>query len=305
MKKILKWAAIGAALLLGLLVLAAGATAVYARRQWKPVLTDRPLYEIRVDYSPEAVARGEYLVRSVMACQGCHSPNADEAWLAGHVELINEGPIRANFAVPNLTPDVETGLGTWTDAEIARAIREGVDKDNVGLVIMPSTNYHALSDADVAAIVAYLRSLEPVNNPIPPIDANAVGKVLNALGMMGPPALGAPITEAQPAPAPDTLAYGEYMTLLGACRDCHGSAYTGGTIPFAEPGTPPAPNLTATGRVGSWTEAQFVEAMQTGTAPDGRTFNDAMPWKVYQGMTAEDLGAIYRYLQSLPGSSEQ
>ena len=205
------------------------------------------------------------------------------------------------FAVPNLTPDQETGLGSWTDAEIARALREGVDKDGVSLVVMPAYNYHVLSDADVAAIIGYLRSLEPVHNEIPPFDANIVGKVMMATGAFGPSSVGQAITGPQTAPAPGTAEYGGYLVSIGACKDCHAQNLAGGPIPFAEAGAPPAANLTPAGELIGWSEADFITAMTTGVTPSG-TLDESMPWKGYAGMTEEDLKAIFAYLETLPAA---
>jgi hypothetical protein len=126
-------------LLLGLVILFVAGLAIYANLQFKPSLADRPLYPITADTSPAGVDRGKYLMEDVMLCtEACHTPE-DGPVLSGTFEEISEGPIAVTFAPPNLTPDQETGLGNWSDAEIARAIREGVDKDGVGLVVMRLT----------------------------------------------------------------------------------------------------------------------------------------------------------------------
>jgi mono/diheme cytochrome c family protein len=299
MKKLLKWIGIILGSLLGIIVLAAAGLLIYGQLRWKPTL-DRPLREITADTSPEGIARGEYLVKSVMACTDCHTAKPDGGWLAGQVTEINAGPIQAVFAAPNLTPDKETGLGNWTDAQIARAIREGVDKDGVGLVVMPSFNFHRLADADVAAIIGYLRSIEPVNNPIPPFTASPVAKVMAALGVLGPSPIGEPITTVQVAPSPDDPAYGDYMMTIAGCRDCHGFDYTGGPVPMTGPEVPPAPNLTRTGELIGWSEADFINTLRTGVTPSGHQLHEVMPWKIYGTMTDSDLAAIFRQLQSQP-----
>jgi mono/diheme cytochrome c family protein len=184
MRTALKWVGIILGGLAGLLILVAIALLVYGQVSFKRTVSNRPLYPITADTSPEGLARGKYLIEQAMDCtNACHTPENGQP-LTGTYENINFGPISGVFAVPNLTPDQETGLGSWTDAEIARAIREGLDKYGVELVIMPSYNYHVLSDADIAAIIGYLRSLDPVHNEIPP-QVNAVGKVMSALGMLG------------------------------------------------------------------------------------------------------------------------
>jgi mono/diheme cytochrome c family protein len=293
---IFKWLGI---VLIGIVVLAlvaAGGLLLYGNLQFKPTQADRPLYPITADTSPEGIARGEYLLSAVMACtEACHSEGGTP--YAGAVENVNEGPISAVFAVPNLTPHEGTGLGSWSDAEIARAIREGYDKNGVKLAIMPSLQYSVLSDADVAAIVGYLRGLEPVENEIPPLEMNAVGKVFLALGMIGPVAEVAPIETPRQAPEPGSVQYGEYLASLGVCRDCHGPNLSGMPGQF---GMLTAANLTPGGPLASWSEADFIQLMRTGSRPTGSQVAEDMPWKYYRGMTDEDLGALFSYLQSLP-----
>ena len=296
MKNVLKWIGIVLGGLVGLLVIAAIGLAIYASMKFKPTYANRPLYEITVDTSPEGVARGKSLMEDAMMCaEACHSPEGKP--FQGQAEEISAGPIQALFAVPNLTPDQETGLGSWSDAEIARAIREGVDKDGVGLVVMPAYNYKALSDADVAAVIGYLRNLEPVRHEILPFSANTVGKVMMAVGAFGPGSVGEPITAPQDTPLAGTLEYGKYMLALGACSDCHKSNFAGGPIPFAEEGVPWAANLTPAGELANWSEADFLAAVKEGRHPGGGNLHDEMP---RYNMTDEDLKAIFMYLKTVP-----
>jgi mono/diheme cytochrome c family protein len=299
MRKALKWVGILLGGLVGLLILVVAGLLIYGQLNFKRTY-DRPVYAIVADNSPEGMARGKYLIEAVMACDSaCHSPEGKP--FVGFSEPINFGPISGIFATPNITPDEDTGIGNWTDGEIARAIREGLDKDGVELVIMPSYNYHALSDADVAAVVGYLRNLEPVHNEVPPFQVNAVGKVMVALQMFGPRSLGEPYTAPMIAPTVGTAQYGSYLVSLAACRDCHGQELTGGEIPFAEAGTPKAPNLTLAGNLAAWSEADFLLALRNGLTPDGRMLDpEWMPWPDYGQMTDEDLIAIFKYLQTLP-----
>ena len=297
MRKVIKWIGIFIGSLLGLLVVLIIVLLIYGQMSFKPTHRDYPLYPITADSSPEGLARGKYLMEAVMSCdKACHSEGS--APFIGVVENVNEGPISAVFAVPNLTPDQETGLGSWTDAEIARAIREGVDKDGVELVIMPSQYYRSLSDADVAAVVGYLRSLEPVRSEIPPLQVNAVGKVLSALGMLGPKPKIEPITAPQETPAQGTVEYGNYLVSIADCRSCHAANLAGVIEP--SPGFSPTPNLTPGGELIAWNETDFVTAMRTGVKPSGTTMSEDMPWKAYSRMTDEDLLSIWLYLQSLP-----
>jgi mono/diheme cytochrome c family protein len=301
MRKALKWIGIIILALVGLVLIAGIGTAVYANAQFKPQLEDRPLYEITADTSPEGLERGTYLMEGVMDCtEACHT-NPDGN-LSGYYEEINEGPISGVFSTPNLTPHEATGLGSWSDTEIARAIREGVDKDGVALELMPSHHYNALSDADVAAIVAYLRSLDPIEKEIPPLQFNTVGKIMLVSGMIGDDALQDPITAPQEAPPPGTDAYGEYLVNIGACRECHQANLAGGPLPFAEPGDPPSANLTPASELRGWAAEDFIRAVREGEKPSGNALSEGMPR--YQ-MTDEDLTAIFEYLQTIPPVESQ
>ncbi len=305
MRKVLKWIGIVLGGLIGLIVLALVVVLAYGQMSFHKKV-NRPVYPIAADTSPKGVARGEYLVRDVIGCVGCHGPLVaqgqtpdPDAPLAGHSEPVTFGPLSGNFAPRNLTPDKETGLGDWTDAEIARAIREGLDKDGTVLAIMPSAGFHSLSDADVAAIVGYLRSLAPVHNEVPEVTFNLPGKAMFSLGIFEPPNPTAPIKDPVSAPAPGSTEYGKYLIGLTGCVRCHGENLAGGPIPFAPPDTPPAANLTPAGELVGWSEADFVTALTTGQTPSGRTLDEAMPWKKYGRMKEEDLKAVFAYLKTL------
>lgn len=296
MKKILKWIGIVLGSLLGLLLLAFIGLTIYAQVSFKRTYANRPLYPIEAHTGPEGIARGEYLMEGIMNCtEACHSEGS--AILTGYSESIHEGPISLVFSPPNLTPDAETGLGNWSDAEIARAIREGVDKDGVGLVIMPSHNYHALSDEDLAAVVGYLRALEPVRNEVPPVSGNFVAKIMLALGMFGPSPVGEPISAPQVSPQPGSVEYGAYLVKLGGCSDCHGQDLAGGPMPMAGPGDAIPANLTPAGELANWTAGDFIAAVYGGFGEGGRQLSEDMP---RYRMDEADLRAIFAFLQTIP-----
>jgi len=293
----IKWPGMLLSSLVGVLVLAILGLVIYGQVKFKAVQADRPLYPIQADMSPAGQVRGKYLVENVMGCAGaCHSPENQSPFI-GRMENVNMGPAVIDFNVPNLTPDQETGLGAWSDAEIARAIREGVDKDGRSLVVMPSYNYHVLSDADMSAILGYLRNLPPSRNAIKPIGGNAIGKALLASGMLIPASLGTSITSSQVTPASGSLEYGAYLVSIAGCKDCHQANLGGGS---GSGGGMPAPNLTPGGEVSQWSETNFLTAMHTGVRPDGTQLSADMPYKEYGKMTDDDLIAIFKYLHSLP-----
>jgi len=206
------------------------------------------------------------------------------------------GVLFGTIYAPNLTP---THLGHWTDGEIIRAIREGVHRSGRSLIFMPSTAFRNLSDDDVQAIVAYLRSQPPVEPDTPPNRLN----VLGAIGAnFDDPETLQPIFEAQPPvtepvvapPAGPTEAYGEYLASY-TCPLCHG-ADLGGNEAFRAPG------LAGVGL--TWTEEQFINFMRTGERPSGPPVDgELMPWedlsKIFED--DDDLRAIFAYLGTLGG----
>jgi mono/diheme cytochrome c family protein len=238
-------------------------------------------------------------MENVMICyEACHSEYGQP--YAGGSESINEGPVSGVFGVPNITSDQETGIGGWSDAEIGRAMREGIDKDGKVMLIMPWRNYSVLSDQDLAAVIGYLRGVEPVHNEVPEMDFNAIAKTMNALGMFGPTGVNEPIQAAQIAPQPGTAEYGGYLVSLGDCRGCHGANLAGGAIPFVTGDGPLPRNLTPAGNLASWTEADFIKAVRTGEVPSGTFLTDGMP---RYDMTDEDLAAIFKYLKTVPAAT--
>ena len=169
----------------------------------------------------------------------------------------------------------------------------------MGLMVMPAYNYHSLSDSDVAAMIGYLRNLQPVHNEVPHFSGNIVAKVMSAMGAFGPSPVGEPITAPQVIPPTGTVEYGKYMVALGACSDCHQANLAGGAIPFSDPSSPRSANLTPAGEIANWSDAQFVAAAREGKHPGGGNLHDDMP---RYRMTDEDLNAIFMYLKTIPAA---
>jgi mono/diheme cytochrome c family protein len=254
------------------------------------------------------VARGEYIVRSVAVCGHCHSADRrnSDGPLSGGTAFSNWrlGTIRAS----NLTPDAETGLGRWTDAEIVRAIRSGEDRQGHTLApVMPYAWFRGMSERDALAVARYLKSLPPARNPV----KNSPNLVFRAakLFVLGPER---PTARTAPRPAADA-AYGRYLANnVSLCGDCHtprgglqASAdmdrlYAGDASPEGFPANPS--NLTpdsATG-IGRWSEEDFLRTMRTGVNPRGDSLHPFMPWRELRRMSDDDLRAIHRYLRTLP-----
>jgi mono/diheme cytochrome c family protein len=282
MRRVLKWLVIG---VVGLVVVLAAAAAVLAFRG-----NSRLTKEYAVEPAPvamiqdvAAVARGEYLAS--YGCTGCHGEG-----LGGTVMFSQPGI--GTIAAPNLTAGAG-GIGrTYSDADLVRAIRHGVDKEGQPLAIMPSRSFWHYSDADLAAIIAYVRSVPAVDNDPGQPAFGPLGMVMVGAGVMD--ILSAEAIDhdgARPVYTSDS-SYGEYLVNTGDCRSCHGPDLSGGST--GEPGAPPAANLAS---VKGWTQGEFLTAIRTGVTPDGKQLNPAfMPWPEYSRMTDEDLAALYEYL---------
>jgi mono/diheme cytochrome c family protein len=250
----------------------------------RPAVTD-----LKVVGSPEQVARG---TRFGELCAACHSPDGNLP-LTGQ-DFFNEGPPFGTLFAPNLTPAGE--IRDWSDGEVVRAIREGVHKSGRALIIMPSEVLRNLSDDDVQAIVAYLRSQPAAGAISPPARLNVLAAVLIGAGI-GQTSAQQPITHAIVAPTAGVSAdYGEYLVSVMFCRQCHGEKLEG-----RKPGGlgPPAgPNLTLL--LPQWSLEDFRKTLRTGVDPYRHTLKEGMPWKKLSAFASDqDLEAIYTYLHGL------
>jgi len=254
--------------------------------------------------------RGEYIVRNVAVCGQCHAadPQHDvDGPLSGGTEF-RDWRIGTSRAA-NLTSDTATGLLTWSEAEIVRALRNGQRKDGRLLApVMPYEWLHEMSDDDAFAVARYLKSLRPVRHEVSQ-SPNFVFK-LGKLLFLSPKA---PISASAP-PRGATVEYGGYLAQhVGLCADCH--TPRGGILAkpdksrlFASDANPPKDfpanpsNLTpdtATG-IGQWSETDFLQTLRTGKNPAGVSLRSFMPWREIRRMSDEDLRAMYRYLRTVP-----
>ena len=249
--------------------------------------------------------RGRYLVETLAGCGNCHTPRGpngplkDKKFAGG--EIIKHEDFTA--VVANITPDLETGIGRWTDREIITAIRDGRRPD--GSLIgpaMPSRSYRHLADEDVEAIVAYLRSVPPVHNPI---------TAKSHYDAPLPSSWGPPVGHVEAPAKEDKVAYGGYLAgPLARCMDCHTERRPGepaklgaGGKPFYGPwGISVSANLTPdeTSGLSQWSDAEIERAIRTGIARDGHKLFPPMPFAAYQNIAADDMAALIAYLRSLP-----
>lgn len=261
---------------------------------------NNPVAEVQVAGTPEQIARGEQLAH---ICMSCHSQGNELPLVGSNFAAKFDFPPLGTLYAPNLTP--AGNIRDWTDGEVIRAIREGVYKNGRSLMVMPSANFRNMSDADVQALVAYLRSQPATGGPSPDNRFNVLGAIFTNLSdfrTAQPPA--GHVT----APQPGTPAYGEYLVNILGCRDCHGDQLQG-KVETGQPGPPPGPNLTQI--VPQWTEAEFITFFNTGTLPGGAQvpiltlksgFSEPkMPWPAVRAATTDaELNAMYAYLHTLP-----
>jgi mono/diheme cytochrome c family protein len=252
-----------------------------------------PVGALKASASSDALTRGQHLA---YVCAGCHSTAGTLPLDGSQASMLSnpDGSGLGDLYAPNLTPG--GALKDWSDGEIIRTIREGVAQDGHPLMIMPLARFHSMSDADVQAVVAYLRSTPGFPRTTPPRQLNLIGTLLVGAGVF--PLQGQPPTTGQVAapPAGVTADYGQYLVTISVCQSCHGENLAGGT-----PGQGPVgPNLTLI--VPRWTEAQFVQTLRTGKDPSGYTLRpDMMPWKNISAAYSDDeLKAMFAYLRGLP-----
>ena len=292
MRKIIKWTAIILAGIIGVLLIAAGALFISGSSRLNKTYDIEP-EAVALSRDAQAVERGKYLVS--FNCTGCHGPD-----LAG--TLFFDDPAIGKIPASNLTAG-QGGIGaTYTDADFVRAIRHGVNSSGKPLLIMPSEAFWHYSDQDLAAIIAYIKSVPPVDADLGQKEYPPLGRILFAAGALGDLAVDVIDHETRPPTAADqgvSAAYGEYLVNISNCRLCHGSSLSGGKDP--DPSAPPGPNLTPGGELASWTANDFLTAIHTGMTPSDRKLNpEFMPWNDFSHMSDDDLTAVFLYLQSLP-----
>ena len=286
----------------------------------------RPASDEKVDATPERIARGDYLVNAVIGCTGCHSefdsevismpPKAGTLGQGGFCFDKADAGFPGKVCAQNITSDRETGIGAWTDGEIMRAFREGVDRDGNALMpMMPYGDLRNLSDEDARSVVAYVRTLPPISRKNP---KGHLDFPVNLAIKFAPKPLTGPVPEPDHK---DTVAYGKYLANL-SCVDCHtpvdshmnrltDQLFAGGRdfdMSGAFPGLRErSANLTPddTG-IKAMSRQNFISAFAAYRDPAVRAEkvstdkNTLMPWITYSHLTDEDLGAIYDYLRTLP-----
>ena len=253
-----------------------------------------PVPEVAVEGTADQVAQGEHIAS--FTCVNCHSLD-DNLPLTGGADLNRESPIPIGPLIPyNLTPGGP--LKDWNEAEIFRAVRNGVDKDGRPLIAMANLPFRNLSDADILAVAAYLKRQSATVNEIQGGDSpNLLFAFFAGAGLL-PKMDPVPGSLTSPAKGP-TPEYGQYIVRFLGCRDCHGPDLSGGKGgAFA----PVGPNLRI---VKTWSKEQFIQTIRTGRDPYGHALDQVkMHWKDYAHMNDDDLTALYLYVTSLASNDQ-
>lgn len=257
--------------------------------------------------SDELLIRGNYLMNGVVACANCHAVRDDKGNVLAKLGLsggmVFNAPVFTAYA-SNITPDAKTGIGNWTDAQLANAIRNGI-RPNGSLIgpPMPIPFYRNLSDRDLAAIVAYLRAQPAVEHKVP----------ASTYKIPLPKSYGPMVTQVAAPNTVDRIRYGQYLAQIGHCMDCHtprdahgqlitarlsagGQAIPGpaGTLVMSRNLTPDPSGLL------HWSDAQIERAIRDGVDKDGQPLVRVMAFDWYRNISDTDMKSIIAYLRSLP-----
>jgi len=299
------------------------ALAFHTWRTWDRLYDDVPIPDVRASTDAAVIARGEYLVYGPAHCVECHASSFEEFQkVANNQKVPLQGGTR--FAAPplgaiyskNLTPDKETGIGRYTDGQIARMMRFNVRPNGLASV-RPMMPFNNMSDDDMIAIISFLRAQPPVRNQVPENEWTLAGKVIKSLSSTFMPREGVNPPKTAPAEKP-TVERGEYLARYVAnCVGCHtplddttfqpsGPDFSGGEEfePMPMPGadmhtwfrTPNITPMKGSALMKFPDRATFVARFKVGGRQHPGT---PMPWEAYAKMSAEDVGAIYEFLHSL------
>lgn len=240
-----------------------------------------------------AIERGRHIA-STRGCTDCHGKDF------GGAKVIDDGAMGRLYG-PNLTTGHGGRSAAYRDEDWVKAIRHGVAPDGRGLFLMPSADYARFTEADLGDLIVYLKSVSPVDRERVPL---SIGPMARALMLAGKIKLSADVID-HAALRPDVVTpaisveYGRYIAV--GCTGCHGSNFSGGKIEIGPPNWPAAANLTphASGRLATWSEADFLALLRTGKRPDGTEVSRVMP-RAFGQMNDTELKAVWLYLGTLP-----
>lgn len=293
MKKVLKWVVV---VLLALILIALLASWLLARKfntEFVKVYEFTPA-PIAIPTDSASIERGRTLT---VGCRSCHDVD-----LAGKVFF--DDPKIGSLASSNLTRAKGSETEGYTDEDFIRALRHGLNKRGNALMIMPSQEYVHFSDADLGSIIAYIKSLPPIERKFAKRKFTYMSQVMAGAGMFGElfPYKIIDHDKAKNITAPpisNGVDYGEYVVNFSGCKTCHGPKLTGGESP--DPVSPPVPDISKSSAAGKWTLEQFITTFRTGKTPEGKALDGQfMPFAGLGALSDTEIEAVYNYIHSLP-----
>jgi len=274
--------------------------------------------KLEIEYTPERIERGKYLATAVSVCVDCHStrdwskfsgPLKEGTFGMGGDRFDQSVGMPGVFYAKNITP---SGIGRYTDGELFRVITTGVTKEGKAMFpLMPYAYYGKMDKEDIYSMIAYIRSLAPIENKVPAsVPDFPMSLIINTIP-----------TKAQLQPRPpasDIIASGAYLTNAAGCIECHTKvekgqiikafAFGGGReFKFPDGSVVRSSNISPDNSgIGQWSEEQFVQRFKifadssnAALSVSPGEFNSVMPWMMYSHMTREDLASIYQYLKTV------
>lgn len=296
MKNWIKRIAVVLAALAATAILAAAGAVMYGDRKMQRVI-EVPRYPLNVSVDSASIARGKYLFES-RGCADCHGASG------GGQLFIDDKKIGMRVAGPNITRSPSSAIAGYTHTDWERAIRHGVKRDGRPLMIMPSEDFARLTDADTAALVAYIEQLPAQSGGAAILEFPLIVRALYGVGKIGDAAskIDHTLPPAQPVAEGVTMEHGAYVAQ--SCKGCHGATLAGGPIPGAPPDWPAAAKLIGDGSaMVRYADAQqFKSMMRNGKRPDGSAVSPVMPFAALSKMSDVDTDALYLYLASGAGT---
>lgn len=271
-----------------LMLMAAAGLGYWRFAQRKTRVYSPPSTQVALPTDEQAIAHGAHFARTIAGCAECHGDD-----FAGRV-LSDDFAMR--LVASNLTPGAGSAVQRYQEHDWWNAIVHGIGRDGRSLLVMPSAHLRTFSASDLAAVIAFMRTVPGVDRDLGRSSVKAMGAVV--LGLAGAPVFSAEGLESipQPTEAPtqgETLAYGRYLS--GACRGCHGADLRGGLT--VQPGAPVSADISPQA-LASWRFTTFERALRQGVARDGHVLSDAMPWRATRGLSDEEMRALWLGLRS-------
>lgn len=279
---------------LGALAAAAFATAVLLGEHKRTRRIELPARPVALSAAPEVLARGRYLYES-RGCTDCHGRDG-----AGR-QFIDDPKTGLKVAGPNISPGPGNVVARYAPADWERTLRHGVKPDGRPLLIMPSEDFARYTDADIAAIASYVRSMPPANGEAAVLQLPLLVRALYGAGVIRDAAqkIDHALPPAQPVAEAITVEHGAYVAQ--GCKGCHGATLAGGRIPGAPPDWPAAARLVPGegSAMERYADAQaFRSMLRSGRRPDGSAVSPVMPFEALGRMSDTDVDALYLFLRS-------